>query len=67
MSSSQPLVPPDLNESPLYLLAVLHSARKSKDRALESITRRRLVALGVEIIFGDELPIPPSREGIGRD
>lgn len=48
--------PPDLAASPLYLLAVLFAARRSKDRALERMTRQRLDSLGVRITFGDELP-----------
>ncbi|HEX4610152.1 MAG TPA: hypothetical protein VH092_18305 [Urbifossiella sp.] len=60
-SASDPL--PDITDSPLYLLAVLYSARRSKDRALEILTRRRLDALGVRIIFGDELPAPPRKKG----
>lgn len=63
--------PPDLAESPLYLLAVLCSARRSKDKALERLTRRRLDKLGVRVAFGDELPPPPSapqrRRGAGRE
>lgn len=50
--------PPDLLTSPLYLLAVPYVARRSKDRTLEEVTRHRLAALGVRIIFGDELPTP---------
>lgn len=55
--------PPDLSESPLYLIAVLYSARCSKDRALELLTRRRLDALGVRIIFADALSAPTHRKG----
>ena len=51
---------PDLSDSPLYLLAVLFAARRSKDRALERVTRRRLSALGLTVAFGDELPTPPA-------
>jgi len=47
--------PSDLSASPLYLLAVLFAARRSKDRALERITRRRLDRLGIRVAFGDEL------------
>lgn len=54
---SQPITtPPDFNSSPLYLLAVLFSARRSRDRLLERMTRQRLDALGVQITFGDESP-----------
>lgn len=53
--------PPDLNDSPFYLLAVLVSARRSKDRVLERVTRRRLDAFGISIIFGDELPPPRTK------
>ena len=51
--------------SPLYLLAVLCSARRSKDRALERVTRRRLDSLGVRIAFGDEPTAPGSADGEG--
>ena len=50
--------PPSLDESPLYLLATLCSARKSRDIILEGMTRRRLDALGVRIVFADELDSP---------
>jgi hypothetical protein len=46
----------DLEKSPLFLLAVLHSARRSKDRALEQVTRQKLAKLGVRIVFDDERP-----------
>ena len=58
--------PPDLSASPLYLLAVLFSARQSKDRALERMTRRRLDTLGIRIAFGDELPTTEKAKGAGR-
>lgn len=58
--------PPDLSASPLYLLAVLVSARRSKDRALERVTRRRLDKLGIRIAFGDELPAREAK-GAGRE
>lgn len=55
--------PTDLADSPLFLLAVLLSARRSRDRALEKLTRRRLENLGVRIAFGDELPpVDASKE-----
>lgn len=57
--------PPDLSASPLYLLAVLFSARRSKDRVLERVTRRRLDALGFRVAFGDELPAPVTTEAKG--
>jgi hypothetical protein len=47
--------PPDLTASPLYLLAVLFAARRTKDRALERVTRQRLDRLGIRVAFGDEL------------
>ena len=56
--------PPDLADSPLYLLAVLFAARRSKDRALERVTRRRLDALGLTVAFGDELSAPGFRKGV---
>ena len=49
--------PQNISDSPLYLLAVLVAARRSKDRLLERITRRQLDSLGLKIIFGDELPV----------
>jgi hypothetical protein len=48
--------PPDFSSSPLYLLAVLLAARRSKDRALERLTRRQLDRLGVRVAFGDDEP-----------
>lgn len=57
--------PGDLADSPLYLLAVLYSARRSGDRALERLTRRRLDALGVRILFGDELAAPDAGKAKG--
>jgi len=57
---------PDLTNSPLYLIAVLHSARKSKDRALEQVTRQRLAKLGVRIIFDDERPAAGEQAKGGR-
>jgi hypothetical protein len=46
------------SDSPLYLLAVLVAARKSGDRILARVTRRRLAALGVEVRFAAELAAP---------
>ena len=43
------------SDSPLYLLAVLVAARKSGDRILARVTRRRLTALGVDVRFADEM------------
>lgn len=63
--SPHPNPPPDLSDSPLYLLAVLFSARRSRDRALERVTRRRLDALGIRIAFGDELPSFDTTAGKG--
>ena len=55
-------------DSPLYLLATLFAARRSKDELLERLTRRRLASLGIDVKFGNELP--PQRlakpEGDGR-
>ncbi len=51
-----PTAPPRaFSDSPLYLLATLVSARRSGDRALERVTRRRLISLGIRVTFGDEL------------
>jgi hypothetical protein len=58
--------PPSLSDSPLYLLAVLYSARKSQDRLLEEVTRQKLADLGVRLIFGDALPASPKRKGGGN-
>jgi hypothetical protein len=57
--------PADLSRSPLYLLAVLFSARRSKDRVLERVTRRRLNALGIRVMFGDDLPAPVTTQAKG--
>lgn len=53
------------SDSPLYLLAVLVAARKSGDRILARVTRRRLVALGVDVQFGDELAAPKREKAKG--
>jgi hypothetical protein len=53
---SKSTLPKDLAQSPLYLLAVLVSARHSKDRALERLTKRQLERLGVRVAFADDLP-----------
>ena len=50
------------SDSPLYLLAVLVAAKKSGDRILVRVTRRRLAALGVEVRFADELAAPKPRK-----
>ncbi len=60
MTTAIPPPPPYLSDSPLYLLAVLYSARRSKDRALEEVTRCRLNKLGVRVVFAAELPVPPK-------
>ena len=69
VESSLRAEPQDLSDSPLYLLAVLYSARRSKDRALERVTRRQLDALGVQVRFGDELPTrrPNTPKGVSRE
>jgi hypothetical protein len=67
MSPTSPPAPPRaFTDSPLYLLAALVAARRSGDRALERVTRRRLRALGIRIRFGDELTAraPAEREGV---
>lgn len=53
---------PDISTTPVYLMAVLMSARRSRDRALERVTRRRLEALGVHVTFADELPLVRTEE-----
>jgi hypothetical protein len=45
---------PETEGSPMFLLAVLASARKSGDRMLERIARERLAALDVRVIFDAE-------------
>jgi hypothetical protein len=60
----QPLaIDPDLATSPSYLLAVLFSARRSKDRFLERLTRRRLERLGIHVAFDDEPPVLAMPKG----
>lgn len=44
-------VPPDLEQSPLFWLGVLASAKKSRDRLLEQVARQRLADLGVRVVF----------------
>jgi hypothetical protein len=63
--SPQTCPPPGFSSSPLYLLAVLVAARRSKDRALERVTRRRLSTLGVRITFADEVDTPNDRQRKG--
>jgi hypothetical protein len=53
----------DISSSPLYLLAVLVSARQSKDLVLERVTRRKLNSLGVRVSFGDEVTTLPKQKG----
>lgn len=43
--------PDGLEGSALYWLAVLRSARTSGDVLLESLARRRLVAMGCRVVF----------------
>lgn len=62
MPTAIPPPPPNLSDSPLYLLAVLRSARRSKDRALEEVTRRKLTMLGVRVVFDDEVPTAVQSE-----
>lgn len=47
--------PPPDDDSPAYLLAVLFAAKKAKDRHLEQLTRHKLNALGVRVVFADVL------------
>lgn len=67
--------PPDDNptafaDSPLYLLAMLFAARRSKDALLERLTRRRLASVGIDVMFGNELPprrlAKPKGDGRGE-
>ena len=67
MSTANPPPPPPLAESPLYLLAVLHAARKSRDVALEQVTRHKLAALGVRVVFDDEPPTAVPRPEVGSE
>jgi hypothetical protein len=46
------------SDSPLYLLAVLIAARKSGDRILVRVARRRLAAHGVDVRFAEDLAAP---------
>ena len=55
--------PHDLSDSPLFHLAVLTAARRSGDKGLERVTRRRLVSLGVRIAFADEVKPKARRKG----
>jgi hypothetical protein len=57
--------PPTLADSPLVLLANLVAARRSGDRALERLARRRLDSLDVRVALGDELPAPITSEPKG--
>lgn len=65
-----PAIPPPspaLSDSPLYLLAVLHAARKSGDVALEQVTRRKLSALGVRVVFDDQPPTAAPRPEVAGE
>lgn len=66
MARSRTKPPLDLSASPLYMLSVLFSARRSKDRMLERITRKRLEDLGLKIQFGDELPAPSKAKAVAN-
>lgn len=55
--------PPDLSNSPLYWLAVLAAARRSRDRLLEEYARQQLRCLKVRVIFAKELPDTPAAKG----
>ncbi len=55
--------PTGLEDSPLYWLAVLRSARVSADSLLERVARKRLTALGVRVIFDDAPPEKADGQG----
>lgn len=60
--------PPELLTSPLYLLAVLQSARVSGDAVLERYVRRRLVGMGVSVVFTpSDTPADPDTTGATSD
>jgi hypothetical protein len=48
---------PDLPrlDDPVFLLAILLAARKSRDRMLEELARDWLHEAGIHIVFADEL------------
>ncbi|MDW8244862.1 MAG: hypothetical protein RMJ88_16790 [Thermogemmata sp.] len=54
--------PPDLQDSPLYWLAVLAAARRSGDRLLERYARAHLGRLGVKVVFIDNAASPDQAE-----
>jgi hypothetical protein len=51
----------EIVDSPLFLLATLFSARRSKDVGLERVTHDRLTALGFNVMFADEPLIKSPR------
>jgi hypothetical protein len=53
-------------DSPIYLLAVLFSARKSGDTVLERLAGRRLADLGISVQFAADLPRPGGVKGVAR-
>ena len=48
--------PSELDQSPLYWLGVLASAKKSRDRLLERLARQQLADLGVRVVFDEGRP-----------
>ena len=40
---------PELHDSPTVVIATLFAARRSGDRVLERLMRRRLLALGIQV------------------
>ena len=52
--------------NPLSLLAILISARATRDRSLEELARSRLSKAGIKVMFTDEMDSPSSGKGVPR-
>ena len=63
MKKQSPTEPTTLCDHPPYLIAALISARASKDKGLERVTRRRLEVFGIYITFADELKADDTKGG----
>jgi hypothetical protein len=56
----------DITSSPLYLLAVLYSSRRSGDVALERVTAEKLDAMGVRVSFDNRATLAPTKQAKKR-
>jgi len=63
MAKKKKAVPNTAPTDPLSLFALLLSARKAKDRSLESIVRGWLGKIGIRVVFDDALDMPLNDKG----